>query len=165
MKLIKIKKITPESFKKFGQTTGLPQKEPSVSTPGVDYWHAVNDLGGLGEEGVTGFARVKPREFVLDKLERHCRSLEGFCLLTGGPTIFAVAPAGNNEDPKATPDIDQIEAFLLDNSQAVTIDEGVWHWAPFPIGQSVTVFLWLKGSTVPGDIDYKDLDSPIGFMF
>lgn len=165
MKLVKVKKIAPESFQKFGQVTSTPETKPAVSNSSVDYWHAVNNLSQLGEEAITGYALVKPREFVLDKMERHCRSLEGFSLLTGGPAVLALAPAGNNEAPNDTPDPDQIEAFLLDKSQAVTINEGVWHWAPFPIGGPATILLWLRRSTLPGDIDYKELDERVGFLF
>lgn len=154
---IKIKYPTPENFIKFGSLVVPSFKNPpAVSSEVFNYYHDVADISSLGNEGCVGYLEVKRdfnRKFVLGKLERHKNTLEAFIPLSGIGFI-CLAPATPD---RSFPDLNSIEAFWIDGSVSFFLNEGVWHWLPFPITSELNFILLLKKPTVKEDIEIVDL--------
>lgn len=154
---IKIKYPTPENFIKFGSFVVPSFKNPpAVSSEVFNYYHDVADISSLGNEGCVGYLEVKRdfnRKFVLGKLEGHKNTLEAFIPLSGIGFI-CLAPVTPN---RSFPDLNSIEALWIDGSIAFFLDEGVWHWLPFPITSELNFILLLKKPTVKEDIEIVDL--------
>ncbi|MGB9857408.1 MAG: ureidoglycolate lyase [Dictyoglomaceae bacterium] len=158
---IKVKYPTPENFKKFGTLIVPPFKNPpAVSSEIFNYYHDVADISSLGNEGCVGYLEIKrdfSREFVLEKMERHKNTLEAFIPISG-VGIFCLAPATPN---KSSPDLDSIEAFWVDGTASFFLNEGVWHWLPYPITSDIRFILLLKKPTVEKDIEIVDLSEKV----
>ncbi len=158
---IKIKYPTPENFAKFGTLVVPPFKNPpSVSSENFNYYHDVADISSLGKEGCVGYLEVKRdfnRRFVLEKIERHKNTLEAFIPISGVGFICLTPPTPNS----SSPDLDSIEAFWIDGSSSFFLNEGVWHWLPFPITSELRFILLLKKSTVEKDIEIINLSEEI----
>ena len=164
VKEVKAQELTKNSFKTYGQVIELPQRDPIVSLPTHSYWHSIGDIGSLGDEGVVGYLITKHRDFTFTQMERHTRTIEVFIPLEGC-SIFPVAPPSDLNDPNAMPSPEDVTAFILDGKKGVILDEGTWHWAPFPLGIESTFALLLKKPTVEKDITIKDLEKEKGLLF
>ncbi len=71
--------------------------------------------------------------------------VEGVCLMP-------FAPAGDIDNPDEKPDIEDMEVFIIDGTQGIVIETGVWHFAPLPITPVMRFML-----TIPKNID-DDMD-------
>lgn len=148
-----ISPLNSETVQQFGEVIEKPTGEPSVEVEGVQrYWHNVNSLEELGEEGVTGYLEAPRRELKLAKMERHKDTQEAFIPLKG-VSVFMLAPPGEK------PNTAEITPFLMDGSKGILLDEGVWHWVPFPLTEEATFALLLKKKTVEKDIEIVEFDS------
>lgn len=148
-----ISNLNSETVQRFGEVIEKPAGNPSVAVEGVQrYWHNVNSLEELGEEGVTGYLEAPRRKFKLAKMERHKNTQEAFIPLKG-VSVFMLAPPGEKPDPS------EMTPFLMDGSKGILLDEGVWHWVPFPLTEKATFALLLKKETVDEDIEIVEFDS------
>jgi ureidoglycolate hydrolase len=69
--------------------------------------------------------------------------------------VIAVAPAGT--DPRTEDGAGQIRVFALPVQQAIVLDQGTWHWGPYPArGPSVRLFN-VQGLRYAEDNDSADL--------
>jgi ureidoglycolate lyase len=163
---VKVLKANPETFARFGALIKLPEEKPSVDVSGVlIYWDQVVNLNVSGGEAELGFLVTRFRPFVFTSMERHTRSDETFIPLEGKACLFALAPAKDSSDPHELPDPDEVVAFILDGSFGVNLNAGVWHWAPFPLADSMQFVLALRKGTVEEDIDLRDLGKELGVNF
>lgn len=163
---VRVLRPTKDNFKEFGTLIKLPSAVPSVSVSGVlDYWDQVVNLELGGGQAELGFLIAKQRPFQFNTMERHIRSDEAFIPLEGKACIFALAPAAGKSSPNQLPDPSQVTAFILDGSVAVNLNAGVWHWAPFPLTDSISFVLALRKGTVEEDIDLRDFTKELGVTF
>ncbi|MDI7247030.1 MAG: ureidoglycolate lyase [Bacillota bacterium] len=157
---------TEHNFKAFGRLIKLPSASPSVSASGVlDYWDQVANLELDGGQAELGFLVTKRRPFEFNTMERHVKSDEAFIPLEGKACIFALAPASARSSPQQLPDPSQVTAFILDGSFGANLNAGVWHWAPFPLSDSISFVLALRRGTVEEDIDLRDFTKELGVTF
>jgi len=161
-KIIKAEKLTPESFRPFGDVIGPQATKPTVSTDILSFWDLVAELRMMDAE--VGCLIVKSRPFTFGKMERHVKTTEMFIPM-GSCSIFPLAPASRLDDPEATPSPDEVRAFVMDGTAAVLLKEGVWHWAPFPLTDLGTYLVLLRKGTVESDLDIKDLEATKRVMF
>lgn len=148
-----ISTLNSETVQQFGEVIEKPAGDPSVEVEGVQrYWHNVNSLVDLGEAAVTGYLEAPQRKFKLTKMERHKNTQEAFIPLKG-VSVFMLAP------PEEKPDPSEMTPFLMDGSKGILLDEGVWHWVPFPLTEEATFALLLKKETVDEDIEIVEFDS------
>ena len=150
---IKIKKLTPENFKKFGQVIQEPtQAEPTGSGDAFTYWkqQAVFGIDGKTE---VGFLKVKQAEMAFTEMEQHVGTPEMLVALDGD-YIIAVAPPGS-----PTPAAGEVEAFHVSKNQAVVMADGCWHFIPFPVDTpEVNMLVIFKDNCSQEDLILKDLD-------
>jgi len=160
---VKVLKLTSEAFKPFGSIISIPKIAPTVSTAILNYW---DEIVRFEAEGYVemGFLETKFRDFSFHEMERHVKSPETFIPLDG-VSIFPLCPPSDLEDPNALPDPSKVIAFILDGSAAVHLKKGVWHWAPFPLGNKALFIVVLRGGTVKEDVDVKDLKAAKNIEF
>ncbi|MCK9614927.1 MAG: hypothetical protein M0R48_05410 [Candidatus Omnitrophica bacterium] len=105
-----IKKITPQSFKSFGQLIHHPQKE--LHGRDENLFHIV-----LKEENTVGWriAYLIVRDKTINTLEQHLQTFESFEPVSGKALLYVA----RKKDPG------QINCFNLD--KPVILDKGVWH--------------------------------------
>lgn len=159
---LKVKPLKKEGFQSYGTLIELPETEPKISDNALDYW------GGLAsidiENPQVSFLRVKRRDFLLDKIERHTKITEVFIPLEG-ISVFPIGPPKDVENPKAEIPLDELEVFLLDGSKGIVFKKGVWHWVPYPITETATFAVILGEATIEKDLDIREIRPPIKITF
>ena len=151
--IVKSKKLTADSFSKFGKIIDIPQSPPSVESETVKYWSTIATFMLDGEIEV-GICIVKKHSNILEFMERHVQTPE---LITPieGDFILPVAVSRNLVDPEETPIAEDVEAFYINEKQAVVMNKGVWHWAPFPVREEASFFVIFKKETSKRDTVVK----------
>jgi ureidoglycolate hydrolase len=152
MRMIKAQVMTKQAYAKYGtlierDTSGKPDVEREY----LNYWGDIYDLE-FDNGATTGYLEMfRQKDFVVNQLERHVTGPEIF-IPVEGVSLMAFAPAGDNSDPDDNPDVDKIEIFIVDGTQGIVIERGVWHFPPLPITPVMRFML-----TVPKDVG-EDLD-------
>jgi ureidoglycolate hydrolase len=82
-------------------------------------------------------------------IENHLCNREVFFPMEGtGVMLFA--PAGTD------PDLTKLEAFYVDGTKAFTIDQGVWHCPPLPLGDYIRIALIVPDGIL-NDLNLRDI--------
>lgn len=151
--MVKGKKLTAESFSRFGKVVDIPQSPPIVETETIKYWGTIATFEVEGETEV-GICAIKKDSNTIDSMERHVQTPE---LITPieGDFVLPVAPSRNLEDPGDCPDAENVKAFYVTEKQAVLMDRGVWHWAPIPVGEEASFFVIFRKETTKTDHQIK----------
>jgi len=152
---IKVKKITPTSFAKFGKVADAKIKPPLVDAENLKFWTTITTYTVDGETEIA-LCQVKKSVDSVEMLERHVKTPE-ILVPIEGDFILPVAPAGNLQDPEETPEASSVEAFLVRSDQAVVMEKGVWHTAPIPIGEETSFFVIFRKETTKQDAAFKKL--------
>ncbi len=170
MKKLKPKKLTDDNFKPYGWVLKKPDREVDIEGPQLRYWHHTVDLSNLNGMGMMGFMQVKRIPIILDTLDVLFNSIEMYISLDAKPSIVFVAP-GKSDSPKE-PDFTAIEAFYMEGGESVIVDQGIWHWTPFPLTETADFALGLKNNVILQDgnefsvnddeILYFTLPEPVG---
>lgn len=155
---LKVKPLRKEDFEPFGTLIEAPEAEADISDASLDYWGGLADLDI--EKPQVSFLRVKRRDFLLDRIERHVKITEVFIPLEG-VSIFPVAPPRDVDNPEAEVPLNEIEAFLLDGSKGIVFKKGAWHWPPFPLTETATFAVILSADTIKDDLDIREIKPPI----
>lgn len=158
IKELRVKPLTKKDFEPFGVLIEAPEVKPMISNASLDYWGGLIDLDI--ERPQVSFLKVKRREFLLDRIERHVKITEVFIPLEG-ISIFPIAPPRDVDDPKADVPLNEIEAFLLDGSKGIVFKKGTWHWPPFPLTETATFAVILGAETIEHDLDIREIKPPI----
>ena len=149
---------------------GKPSKELDIESHWLRYWHNTVDLSNLGGLGMMGFMQVKRVPILCESLLVLFNSIEMYISLDGKPSIVFVAPS--KADNSKEPDLEAVEAFYIEGGTSVIVNEGIWHWSPFPLTESADFALGLKNNVILQDgngfsvddneILYFNLPEPIG---
>ena len=188
---VPVRRLTPEAFAPFGQVIG-PGSGPAVTMrtlldggtvrfgrrtgappEGFDVealdilhlWDPELNLVLAGKPPSARYMVTQPRPLEFHLMERHLYGSQTFIPLAGTPSVFAVAPPTDPDDPEALPDPDEITAFLLDGTLGVNIDPGTWHWTPIPVGAAVTFVTFTREGNRLDDLWYVDLQLRFGLRF
>ena len=112
-----------------------------------------------GEEWVLNVLSYDRQPLVCDHLNAHHRATQTLVPLGLQPALLIVAPPGLTFGSRA--DLDQIRAFVLDGTAAVSLSHRTWHWGPYPIGAHVDLLnLQGRGFATDNEIAHleRDLD-------
>jgi ureidoglycolate hydrolase len=156
-----VKKLTPETWEKFGNIVEIPTKNPVVSLPFGGYWNRVvgyEPEGGVADIGVATFSY---RDALLPLLERHHGT--EITVPIDGDMIIAVAPPKDLDNPQARVDPKEVEVFYVRQNQTFIMNPGVWHWAPWSLSGSVSMLVFLPKDTVHKDVQLTTLDKAVTF--
>ena len=129
MKEITVKKLTPENFEKFGRygDIGNPSGQFIGKSP-VRFYRDILPFGYSAPMSAST-TLVEPKEFVVDTLEYHTCTPEILMMLDQDAVICIGAATAQKEPP-----MDNLEAFYIPKGVMVYLNPGVWHYAPFPLG-------------------------------
>jgi ureidoglycolate lyase len=142
-----VQEMTPEAFAPYGEIIGERGQ--------VDL-----DLDG----GKASFVAqtVEERPFRFNFFARHQRTEQVFVPLGGSQSIIAVAPPCENG--LAAPNIERMQAFLVDGSSAFKLHRGAWHTSAFPLDESATFMVLDRENTLEEDYDLRDLTTTLGVV-
>ncbi|MEM2969870.1 MAG: ureidoglycolate lyase [Candidatus Bathyarchaeia archaeon] len=102
-----------------------------------------------------GLCQVKKDSNTLKFMEKHARTPELIVPIKGS-FILPVALSHNPLDVTESPSAADVEAFFVRSNQALVMNNGVWHSAPFPIGKETTFFVIFKKDTSKNDVIFKN---------
>ncbi len=149
---IKVKKLNPNDFDKFGQIVcPNPKDEPTASGDSFNYFkqQAVFKIDGDSEFGIL---TIKKYDMVFDQIEQHVESPEIMFSLNGS---FIVPVAPPSED---VPKPEDIEAFEVPHNHGIVLKDGCWHWMPSAVtDETATLLILFKDDTSANDLVIKDL--------
>ncbi len=156
-KLIKAKPLTAETYQKYGVLIeSKTSMKPDVERKYLNYWGDMYDLD-FDSGATTGVLEMFRQEnFVINQLERHVTGPEIF-IPVEGVSIMAFAPAGDNNNPDDKPNIDEVELFIVDGTQGLVIERGVWHFPPLPV-TLVMRFMLIVPKDIGNDLDIKSFE-------
>lgn len=159
MKTIKVKKLTLESFKKFGTFVDMlhPEGEKIGEAP-IEFFRDMIQLKSIHSNSVSfSICRVTKREPIIEVSEFHSYCSEG-TLPLDGDIIVHVGPAVPGEEVP----VDKIEAFLVPKGTFLSFEPGVWHHAAYARGcDSVNVLTVLPERTYANDCKVDELKEKI----
>jgi ureidoglycolate hydrolase len=142
IKEIKVKKLSKESFSRFGEVIGMQDSNPFISNNVIKFWPC-ESLADVGN-GVSQFAWLEVKadqglknEFYCESLDRHLTSSEANIPING-ESIIIVALQEKIDDTNSSVNINSIEAFIVNENRAINIKRGVWHSRPFAISGLAT---------------------------
>jgi ureidoglycolate lyase len=157
---LKAQPLSAEAFAPFGQVVSLPTTDPTASVEGgtLDYWADVVTIPDLGGPIGAGYATVVKRPFVQTCAERHMHTPE-FLQPAKGDMIVVVGPPLYPENPEQLPPLELFAAFRVAEGQAVIVNPGVWHYAPFAIDNPISFTVLFKAGTSQDDVAFVDFSA------
>jgi len=129
MREIEARALTEEAFAPYGVFADLigPSDENKIGEPPIEFYPDLVSLTLDTTNPAFSSLFIRRRPMVIDVTERHHNTGEGILPLNG-PVVIHVGPPGD------TPPLDQIEAFLVPAGTQVVLRPGIWHHAPFTVG-------------------------------
>jgi ureidoglycolate hydrolase len=147
---LKPTRITEESIRGYGKPLHTSSQGPASEGEAFRFIADVYRYDFSGKITV-GILTGKKREIRLTRLERHVKTVELLIQLEGDAVIYlAKASAG-------IPAPEEVQAFMFNQGEAIALDEGVWHWIPFPLKKDCTTLVIYKDGTGSQDYEAKDL--------
>jgi ureidoglycolate lyase len=157
MRTVTAESLSVETFLPFGFYANLvnPRAEVIGSQP-IEFFRDMvqQDLGGFN---IVSFStcRVEKREPVIDVTEFHSETGEGILPLDADVLIH-VAPATPID---ADPPLDKFRVFRVPRGTLVVLRPGVWHHAPFTVGDApANALIVLPERTYANDCDVVELE-------
>jgi len=157
--VLEVRPISAENFSDLGQVITIPVPGERVPTLEKSFFRhyaalAFLDCYGPVELGITTFRK---RELKADKLEQHAGTPE-LLYAIDGDFVMPVAPSHMN-GKVAAPDLTRIRAIRVRQGEGLIFQDGMWHWAPFPVQKDPSsVLVGFKIGTAENDILIHDLD-------
>jgi ureidoglycolate lyase len=154
--IMESKELTLEDFRKYGSYVKLPEaSSPSffkIGKPPIEFFPDLLSLNLDNKALGISLCQVQPRQGKIDLLEHHNRTEEGILpldgevfLQLGGPTEGEVTPWN-------------IELFRIPKLTFVSLKRGVWHHAPFVVGNKVVnILILLAERTYHSDSELKEI--------
>jgi ureidoglycolate lyase len=147
-----VKQASAQSFAAYGTFVAASEGAPFEGGSAAAYKEKVGVLDTGGRTSV-GVLNLKARESEFHELERHVATPE-LLVMVKGDVVFPVAPANQ---PESAPDAAALEAFRVNQGEAVIMRPGVWHGLPFPLQAEATVLVIFKEGTPDQDFQLNDL--------
>ncbi len=158
---LSVRRASAESFGRFGTFVAAAEGAPFAAGEAAAYREKVGVLDVGGGRVSVGVLRLKKRPLDLHELERHLATPE-LLVAAEGDVVFAVAPANQ---PEPSPEAGAVEAFRLNQGEAVIMNPGVWHSLPFPLQGEATLLVVFKENTPAADFQLADTAKEHGRSF
>jgi len=159
---VKVEYLSPEVFgSSLGQIIVTPEegkREPTLQSEDFKFYGglAVMNIKNVFELGICVFNQ---RALETDQMEQHAQTQE-LLFAIDGDFIMPVAPiVQKNGEP--WPDLDHMVAIRVPMGQGVVFNNGIWHWAPFPLKATSSVIVGFEKDTADKDLVIRELDSKI----
>jgi ureidoglycolate lyase len=144
-----VETLEPNRFAAFGAYSNLYQAGGIfIGESPIKFYRDLLPLELGGKNPMLSICRVEPRDTVIDVMEYHSMTGEGI-LPMDGDVLVQVAPATL---PGAPFPAAMVRVFHVPQGTMLCIRPGVWHHAPFALGnQSVNVLIVLPERTYAND--------------
>ncbi len=152
MREIEAVQLSKDAFDAFGSYYNLVS--PTGHNLGDFYHdHVLYSVSGNEPIGFSALLTHRKEEMIITAAEYHNTTAE-ILLPLDGDIIIHVAPPSNKPVPEQT------KAFVVPQGTVVRLNTGVWHLAPFAVGQEVVhVMVALPERIYRNDcvvVDYKE---------
>lgn len=154
--VMKAKELTLENFGKYGSYVKLPEASSGcffkIGKPPIEFFPDLLSLDLDGKALGISLCQVQPRQWKIDLLEHHNRTEEGILPLDGEVFLQLGGPTEGEVPPR------NIELFRIPNLTFVSLKRGVWHHAPFVVGNKiVNILILLAQRTYHSDCELKEI--------
>jgi ureidoglycolate hydrolase len=148
--------VTAEAWAPFGWLP-VADTDPADGTRTLTYEWGDPHLNVIGHT----YEEIEHTEHgaVCDRMYRHATHTQALMPLNCD-AIVAVAPASVTFD--APKDLDTIRAFLVYPQDVFVLDQGTWHWGPFPLTPEPVRLLNVQGLRYAEDNDCAMLVDALG---
>ncbi len=157
MKNIKVEPLTVEAFLPYGfYANMINPAAPKFGAPPIEFYRDMVQQN-LGGNSIVSFSvcRVQPRERVVDVAEIHSTHGEAMLPLDGD-MLLQVGLA----TPDGKPVSDHFRVFRVPRGTLVTFRPGVWHHAPFAVGeQPLNILIVLPERAYANDCTVAQFDA------
>ena len=159
---VKVEYLSPSVFgSSLGQIIHTPkegEREPTLQGESFKFYGGIAymNVNNVFELGICTF---KKRDLVTQQMEQHALTPE-FLFAIDGDFIMPVAPIVE-KGGEAFPDLDRLVAIRVKMGEGVVFNDGIWHWAPFPLKASSSVIVGFEKDTADNDLVIRDLDTTI----
>jgi hypothetical protein len=132
----------------------VARSAPTFSEPNFDWWGKLAIL--FFPEGLElGLLRLRQREPVIDRLERHLQSAE-LIIPVDGDFIIPVSSGASSERGIAA---HSVGAFELHKEECIIINPGTCHGPPLPLDKDASVILALQNDTPATDLEFQPIEN------
>lgn len=158
---LKVTKVTKENFKNFGQFMYIPAEGEFIPTNQAAFFKFYGGMGLMDCHGITelGICTFKKRPLETSELEQHAGTPELLYALDGD-FMMPIAPI-IYQNGASCPDVSRAMAIRVNQYEGVIFNDGIWHWAPFPLQETSSVIVGFKKDTALTDILIKDIGDKI----
>jgi hypothetical protein len=159
---VKVEILSPGVFgSTLGQIISTPtegQREPTLQSEAFKFYGGIA-LMKIKEVFELGICVFNQRELATNQLEQHAMTQE-LLFAIDGDFIMPVAPI-IQRNGESWPDLEKVVAIRVPMGQGVVFNDGIWHWAPFPLKGKSSVIVGFEKDTADRDLVIRDLDSRI----
>jgi ureidoglycolate hydrolase len=145
MNEIRAKELSRESFHAYGNFERMIDPPMHGDRP-IEFYPELARLFTGSPVASFSVCRVLKRENVVSFIEAHSRCGEGILPLDADVLIHVAPPTPNGVYP-----VDTIEAFRVPKGTFVALNRGVWHHAPFALGNVANALIVLPERTYAED--------------
>ncbi len=149
---IKVQNLSLPSFSAFGSYANMFHAErPHGGASQTEFFRDVQQLG-LSPAGMASVSLclAQPRQMVLDVLECS-RGCAWGIVPVDGDVYLQLAPASAGD----TVPCDALTVFLIPRGTLCTLNPGVWHYAPYPVGSAAVHALIIQPAALPAERSSK----------
>lgn len=158
---LSVRRASAESFGRFGTFVSAAEGAPFAAGEAAAYKEKVGVLDVGGGRVSVGVLKLQQRPLDFHELERHVATPE-LLVAVQGDVVFPVAPPNH---PLPSPEAEALEAFRLNQGEAVIMNPGVWHGLPFPLQGEATLLVVFKEGTPTADFQLSDTQKEQGRSF
>ena len=143
--------MSEQTIRGYGRMVHPKGGTPAYDSPEFSFDGDVFRFQDYGSVTV-GVLVGKKRDQKIDKMERHLSTSELLVQVSNDCVLYLAKPS------ESVPSRKEIQPFRLNQGQAVVLDEGTWHWVPFPVDDECTTLVIFKDKTP--DEDYEERPVP-----
>jgi ureidoglycolate hydrolase len=159
---VKVEYLSPSVFgSSLGQIIHTPkegEREPTLQSESFKFYGGIA-LMNINEVFELGICTFNQRNLETAQLEQHALTQE-LLFAIDGDFIMPVAPIIQKKGD-SWPDLDKLVAIRVRMGEGVVFNDGIWHWAPFPLKERSSVIVGFEKDTANKDLVIRDLDSMI----
>lgn len=141
----------------YGSLLHTAGRIPDAETKDFSYWDGLGELSF--SQGSVGLVRSYPRaRHICPSLERHGNTSETLIPVNGD---IVVVCALSRDDDEYIVDQDTVTALRVRRGEALTLNPGVWHYAPMVRDVSVDSFVIFRKDTLREDLIKEEYEEEL----